>query len=167
MKKTLFSVLLLLSTAVCISAQQTKSSVPYSIDSIQAYLYYESTGTFSKEITEDFTLWNTIIGEGSAEHPSNSTLVKVKLSRKFKEGSFNRKIRLTASIEGKVLLKQTLDFSLYDENYCYYAGFWLYDTGCGQLKLSAEIIEEKTIQGKPSQKLEAKRDKIIPFNCGE
>jgi hypothetical protein len=167
MKKPLLTIILIVFAAITNFAQQNKSHVPYAIDSIKAFLYYETQGTFSKEITNDFTLWNTVIGEGSAEYLSNSTFVKVKITRMFKEGEFNRKIRFTATLDGKVVLKQLSDFYLHDDRYTWYAGFWIYDTGCGQLKLTAEIIEEKTVQGKVSQKIEAKRERTIPFNCGE
>jgi hypothetical protein len=167
MKRLIFSLILIALAAITNYAQQNKSTVPYAIDSIKAYLYYETQGSFSNEITNDFALWNTIIGEGSAGFPSNSTFVKVKISRKFNQGDFYRKIRLTATIEQKTVLKQSIDFTLYGNDYTYYAGFWIYNTGCGQLKLTAEIIEEKTVQGKATQKVEAKRDRIIPFECGE
>ncbi len=54
---------------------------PYKITSIQAKLFYHDKGTFSRNVLAkpDFGFWNTIIGEGDAEGPSEATLVLVEV----------------------------------------------------------------------------------------
>jgi len=57
---------------------------PYKITAIKAMLFYDGKGTFSRDVLAkpDFTFWNTIIGEGDADGPSNSTLVLVEVTGK-------------------------------------------------------------------------------------
>ena len=52
------------------------------ITDIMAVLMYEKSGTLSDDLTrmEDFTGWNTIIGEGSAKEPASDIVIAVVLS---------------------------------------------------------------------------------------
>ena len=134
---------------------------PYKITTIKAMLFYDGKGTFSRDVLAkpDFTFWNTVIGEGDAEGASNSTLVLVEVSGNPSrdEASPPRKIEFTATSAGKVVLKRTSDIGLFT-NGKFYAGFWLYDTGCQEIKISARILG----QAQPSS-----MSKTIPFKCGE
>jgi hypothetical protein len=60
---------------------QTVDAVSPTITAIRAQLYYERTASFSENIVAPsrIALWNVIVGEGDAEHPSNSTLVTVEV----------------------------------------------------------------------------------------
>lgn len=134
---------------------------PYKISAIKAMLFYDGKGTFSRDVLAkpDFTFWNTVIGEGDAEGASNSTLVMVEISGNPSpnEASPPRKIEFTAVASGKVTLKRASDIGLFTDGK-FYAGFWLYDTGCQPIKISARIIG----QTQPSS-----MSKTIPFKCGE
>ena len=135
---------------------------PYKITAIQAKLFYSDKGTFSRNVLAkpDFGFWNTIIGEGDAEGPSDSTLVMVEVSGKNPEGEMppTRKIELTAVATGKVLLKRAIEIGIFSKDNKFYAGFWLYGTGCEPVKLTARIVG----QSQPSS-----MSKTIPFECGE
>lgn len=144
------------------SVPPTPAPSPYKITAIKAKLFYDGTGTFSRDVLSkpDFTFWNTIIGEGDAEGPSNSTLVLVEVSGKPSpnEPPPSRKVEFTAIESGKVLMKRTIDIGLFGDNGRFYAAFWLYDTGCEPIKISARIVG----QIQPSS-----LTKTIPFACGE
>lgn len=134
---------------------------PYKITGIKAMLFYDGKGTFSRDVLAkpDFSFWNTVIGEGDAEGPSNSTLVLVEISENPSrdEASPPRKVEFTAIASGKVVLKRASDIGLFKDGR-FYAGFWLYDTGCQPIKISARIIG----QAQPSS-----MSKTLPFKCGE
>jgi hypothetical protein len=144
------------------AAQRTPSPAPYKITAIKALLFYDGTGTFSRDVLTkpDFSFWNTIIGEGDAEGPSNSTLVLVEVtgSPSPNDPSPSRGVAFTATGGGKVLLKKTTHIGLFGDGGKFYAAFLLHDTGCQPIKLSARIIG----QAQPSSVV-----KTIPFACGE
>src|SRR3954465_15804808 len=109
---------------------------PYKITAMKAMLFYNGTGTFSRDfLNPPMTLWNTIIGEGEAGAPSEATLVLVEVSGKSM-GETNvatRKVEFTATVEGKVAVKRATDIGLFSDKGTFYAPFWLYDTGCGKV----------------------------------
>ena len=135
---------------------------PYKVTAIQAKLFYHDKGTFSRDVLvkPNFAFWNVIIGAGDAEGYSDSTLVLVEVSGKSEEDAAPpvRKVELTAVAKGKVLLKRALPVGLFSDDHKFYAAFWLYDTGCERVKLTARILG----QSQPSS-----LSKTIPFECGE
>lgn len=139
-----------------------QSSAAYRITAIKAMLYYEGKGTFSRDVlaTPDFTFWNTIIGEGDAEGPSNSTLVLIEVSGNPSrdEASPRRRVEFTATASRGVLLKRTSEIGLFSDDGKYYSAFWLYDTGCQPIKIAARLLGQT--QASPMSK-------TIPFKCGE
>jgi len=149
---------------------------PYKIISIKAYLYYNAEslqdpgvrGTLSENLIDngEFALWNTIIGEGSAKAASSQTFVVVELKGNPKE-YVHRKVVLTATARGRQVFRQSQYFSILNDGKAYSAAFLLYDTGCEELKLKAEIIDEKTKGGKKQFIAESSLAKTIPFACGE
>lgn len=155
--------LLIVALDVNASAQKRGSaSPPYKITAIQAKLYYHDKGTFSRDVLvkPDFAFWNVIIGAGDAEGYSDSTLVLVEVSGKSVEDPTEpvRKVELTAVAKGRVLLRRALAVGLFSDDLKFYAAFWLYDTGCEPVKLTARILG----QSQPSS-----LTKTIPFECGE
>ena len=144
-----------------IAAPATTTS-PYRITAIKAMLFYDGSGTFSRDVLAkpDFSFWNTIIGEGDAEGPSNSTLVLIEISGRpsANEPPPSRRVEFTAVASRKVLLKRTTDIGLFGDSGKFYAAFWLYETGCQPIKISARIVG----QTQPSSVT-----KMIPFACGE
>ncbi len=156
----LFIVLLALAANLEVRAVRPVSTAPpYKISAIKAMLFYDGKGTFSRDVLAkpDFTFWNTIIGEGGG---SNSTLVLVEVTGNPSpnEPSPARKVEFTAVASGKILLKRTTDINLFGDSGKFYAAFWLYDTGCQPIKITARI----TGQSQPSS-----MSKTIPFACGE
>lgn len=143
---------------------QVRPAPPYKVAAIKALLFYEGKGTFSRDVLAKpaFTFWNTIIGEGDAEGPSNSTLVLVEVTGNSSpnEPSPARKVDFTAVASGKVLVKRTasIHLDLSRDSGKFYAAFWLYDTGCNPVKVTASITGQ-------SQKSSMTR--TIPFACGE
>ena len=132
---------------------------PYKIVNIKAYLYFENKGTFSENILDNpnFILWNTIIGEGSAKSSSNSTMVVIEINGNPLK-HISQRIEFVAMENNKVKIKQILDFTINDNNDKYFAVFWLYNTGCNPIKISAKIL---------GQKDDNKIETTIPFQCGE
>jgi hypothetical protein len=160
--KALLVVLLAFSSFSNVTASRRVVAPPYKITAIKAMLFYEQKGTFSRDILAkpEMSLWNTVIGEGEAGSPSSSTMVVVEVTGKGGADAPTpaRKVELTATASGKVLLKRAVDISLLEDTGKFYAPFWLYDTGCGRIKLSARIVG----QTQPSA-----MTKTIPFECGE
>jgi len=81
MLKWLKVIAYLLMTAASVPALAAGSI--YSVTAIRAYLYYADTGEIGKEdITKapDGALFNTVIGEGLAGRPSNTTLLVIEIS---------------------------------------------------------------------------------------
>lgn len=131
------------------------------ITGIRAQLYYENKGTFSDDILtqKDFTLWNTIIGEGSAAGSSTATFVSVEVKGKdVPMGQVKIEVVATGD-KGKVLAKSVTDVMIYDARTAFYAPLWLSNTGCEEIKVSAKLTG-KDIKGTPFTK-------TIPFKCGE
>ena len=158
---TLLSISLLVPFAKLEAAgKRTPPPAPYKITAIKALLFYDGTATFSRDVLAkpDFTFWNTVIGEGDAEGPSSSTLVVVEVSGSSSDVSSTRQIEFTAIASGRVVLKRTTDIGLFGNGGKFYAAFWLYDTGCLPIKVSARIL---------GQRQSSSLGKTIPFACGE
>lgn len=156
------SLVILLTLASTLEAVgKSAAPPPFKITAIKAMLFYDEKGTFSDDLftQTNLALWNTIIGEGSAGSPSNSTLVLVEVSGAYDPNSTtpNRKIEFTATESRRVILRRLIEISI-GKNGKFYAPFWLYDTGCGHVKLSARII---------GQTQASSMTKTIPFECGE
>lgn len=165
--KTLIIILaLLLTCAGSFTFAQTSQS---NITNISAQLFYNQNkenfekdvaGKFSVNLIEnsDFSLWNTIIGEGSAEGYSNQTIVIVSV---YSKGLTNieQTLKLTVSSGGKILLKESKKFDCIGDDADYKILFLLNDTGCDELLLNADLINESKVVSTLS--------KTIDFKCGE
>jgi hypothetical protein len=156
--------LAVVSTPSTLAASRTHAPItpPYKITAIKAMLFYDGSATFSRDVLAkpNFTFWNTIIGEGDAEAPSNSTLVLVEVAGNpsRNEAPPSRKVELTATIPRKLPFKRTVDIGLFGDGGKFYAAFWLYETGCQPVTLVARIIGQT-----PTSVVTRK----IPFECGE
>jgi len=131
------------------------------ITAIRAQLFYDATGTLSEDILSqrDLALWNTIIGEGSAGAPSTSTFVTVEVSgRHLPVGGTKIEITATGN-KNRLIQKKVIAVDIYDERTKFFAPFWLHDTGCEPIKISARLIGA----GAPPTVV----TKRIPFACGE
>ncbi|MCX6089410.1 MAG: hypothetical protein NTX88_03350 [Candidatus Atribacteria bacterium] len=153
-----FLLLLLFLPASLFAADISPTS--YLITSVQAFLYYDHNGKLSENIIDnpDFHLWNTIIGEGSAEGASNETLVVVEITGEPGVYEPDRKVEFIIQVEGKTILKFIREIGILSDKGKYYLPFLLYDTGCFPINIVVKI----TGQSKPSQ-----MKKTINFQCGE
>ena len=116
---------------------------------IKAKLFYNENkngdnsvvGSFSENIIDnnEFTLWNTIIGEGSSEGYSNQTLIIVEISS---NSILNKKqeIKLTASTGEKIVFQQVKSIPLVNDPTLYNLIFVLDNTGCDEITIKADIL---------------------------
>lgn len=132
---------------------------------MQAMLFFENTGKFSPDVfTNQVNLWNTTIEGASRDGASESMLVVVEI-RSEGEGPVpaNRKVQLTAryriedgSRRGKpAFSSKTIRINIGTENK-FFAAFWLYDTGCYPVELTARIVGQR-----------GSLRKTVRFGCGE
>lgn len=162
--KSLFCFFLLfISTNVGVYAQ-TK------VSAIKAKLFYNEnkdgdeskdvSGGFSENIIDnsEIVLWNTLIGEGSAEGYSNQTIVIVEIASKGQSNK-NQLVKFTATVGKKVILQQLRTFSVISDSTKFNLLFLLNNTGCEEIAVTAEIIKNN----KPVSILKKK----INFKCGE
>ncbi len=163
-----FFLFLLLMVSLCLNLKvsaQTRTP-PYKINAIKAMLYYEGNGTFSRDILAkpDFFLFNTIIGEDASE----TTMVLVEVTGKPDSDEPLRKIEFTAAyqyyrrqVPRTVSIKRVVEIGSigsFDKPDKSYIAFWLNNTGCFPVKITARIIG----QAQPST-----MSKTILFGCGE
>jgi len=110
---------------------------------VSAFLIYKDSTTSTFDVLNDKTkaLWNTIIGEGDTEKPSERT--KIVLTGKLdnlKVTIFNGKRK----VENKKLPNFSGDFE-----------FIINDTGCQEVKIIVTKFDKVVYKG------------TIPFKCGE
>jgi hypothetical protein len=138
---------------------QARVQPSFTISGMQAKLYFPESGTFSDDMlavpVRSLNLWNTIIGAGWAEHPSNATLVLVRVAGPA--GVYARglsvELTVTNARTGGVVLRRRIEAENGRQE-----GFWIYDTGCVPLVLRARLIGQAS---SPSH------ERKIPFECGE
>ena len=163
-KRTLFALCAVLLSCIPVHAQ--RPSRDYGLSAIRAKLFYENTGEFSRDILADpnIALWNTIIGEGGSGGPSNSTLVIVEVSGPAGDYNQNLKVEFTASYRTNgpnrppTVIKRVVPGGIMNDKGKFYSGFWLYDTGCSHVNLTARLL------GLPRP---STMTKTIKFECGE
>lgn len=154
---TLALALVAATAAVC----RTQAAAPeYRVSGMRALLFYSDRGTFSEDVLADTTkaLWNTVIGEGDAGGPSESTLVVVEVSGEPGSYEPDRSVELRATAGDRVLLRHAAPVAGLSTEGRMYAGFWLYGTGCEPVRLSARMV---------GQAAPAELRREIPFQCGE
>jgi hypothetical protein len=160
--RLLLSLVLVVCVHLTLAAKPRSNTPPYKITALKALLFYDGSATFSRDVLAkpNFSFWNTIIGEGDAEAPSNSTLVLVEVSGNPSpnEAAPSRKVELTATSARKLLIKRTVDIGLFGDGGKFYGAFWLYETGCQPVTLVARII------GQTQSSVVTRK---IPFECGE
>jgi hypothetical protein len=136
-----------------------QAKVAPTITAIRAQLFYDASGTLSEDLLsqKDLILWNTMIGEGSAG--AASTFVTIEISgRNLPVGATKVEIMATGN-KGRLIQKKLIGVDIYDERTKFFAPFWLYDTACEPITISARLIGK----GAPSTVVK----KRIPFDCGE
>ncbi|MBL8514190.1 MAG: hypothetical protein JNJ55_09400 [Betaproteobacteria bacterium] len=132
----------------------------FTIDRVEARLYYQHSGTFSAPITKDMRFWNVIIGEGGAKEPSSTLRVDVVL--KGKPGDFKEDAKISVEFvnaeTGKRLTQQTAMAGGMSPRGTYHAMFMLHPAGCIPLKINAQLTGKGLMSAKSID---------VPFNCGE
>lgn len=127
------------------------------LETIRVQLLYTTTGTLSEDIAPpaDFSLFNTVIGEGSAAEPANDFLVSVVVSSPEAQANATLPVVITVRGEnGKVLGKRTFD-SVFVDNHRVVASLLVTDATC------AGPVYIEAVMG--AQKLRAH----LEFSCGE
>ena len=150
------------------SSGETRVPRKLSIAAMRAVLFYENLGTFSADVfTNPVNLWNTTIEGASREGASESMLVTVEI--KMEPGAWTpteremKRVELIAryrianrSGRGKpAFFRKRLRINIGSDDK-FFAGFWLYDTGCHPVHLSARIVGQKSLMRK-----------TIKLGCGE
>ena len=131
---------------------------PLEVRAIEVRLFRHHTGSLSEPLTGKETLWNTIIGEGSAGEPSSSLLVDVVVAGA--PGAFEKSSLVELVVKnaksGTVLSTQRKSVGVLSDTGLYHTGFWLPETGCESLRVTARIRGGSSSKGVS-----------IPFACGE
>lgn len=150
------------------SSDVTRVPQKLSIAAIRAVLFYENSGKFSADVfTNPVNLWNTTIEGASREGASESMLVTVEI--RMEPGAWTPTEREVKSVElianyrianrsgyGKpALFRKKMRINIGSEDK-FFAGFWLYETGCHPVRLTARIVGQKRVMRK-----------TINLGCGE
>lgn len=153
------------------TVRSQKRVPPVRVCSLKAMLFYEDKGTFSGDVSEVDSgppyvppaHWNTPM---QYENRSSAVLVVVEVTGEalLKPA---RRLELTARYipwqkeSGELVVSRIVPVSIpmkVGETDKFYAGFWLYETGCNPVRLSARIIGRK--EAPPIKR-------VIKFGCGE
>jgi hypothetical protein len=164
-KLILVSILLFLLT-INASAQKPYS---FKISQIQAKLFYDYSAAFSQQDVindKNFALFNTIIGEGSAEGMSETTLVLVEITYGGLDDRNGPQLVFEAKgYKGKILQSKSIFVPFIDKaaGLKKYVPFILYETGCAEITVTAKLYKDN----KPKSPILSQMTKKIPFVCGE
>lgn len=146
--------------AALLAAMVTQAPAPAPpaprVGAFKMQLYYENSGRLSKDISPpvEFTGWNTVIGEGSAEEAASDLLVTVEVKGPPGE-LIEQPLTLVARAKGKVLAQRRFDSLLTNVEGRTWKALWLNDVGCaGRIEVTATI-------GRSSRK------SALSLDCGE
>ncbi len=139
-----------------VSVGLQRPAAPVRITALKAMLFYGQTGTFSPDVfgSSAPTLQNVRTGEGQA----TATLVVIEITGQPATYAPTRKIAFTATAARRALLTKTLELGRLGEDGKFHTAFWLYNTGCTPIMLTARIVgqrEDSTVQ------------KTLNFRCGD
>ena len=103
------------------------------IGQIRAQLYYEETGRLSGNIAPpaDFTAWNTIIGEGSAEEQARDILISVEVLGQGGQENISLPLDIVARGRGGRVLARRRIVHMLTSNGRVWSTLWLNDATCG------------------------------------
>ncbi|HEX8480564.1 MAG TPA: hypothetical protein VF650_01515 [Allosphingosinicella sp.] len=150
-----------MTTAAFLAALLAASAAPAAppgptVGAIRMQLFYEDSGRLSKDIAPpaDFSGWNTVIGEGSAEEAANDLLVLVE-ARIPPGAPMDQILSVVARADGKILGQRRFDNLLTTMDGRTWKALWLQDVGCaGRIEVTATI-------GRSTRK------SAVSLNCGE
>lgn len=141
--------------AASLAAAQSPAATP-AVGKIRMQLFYEDSGRLSGDIAPpaEFSGWNTVIGEGSAEEPANDLLVTVEVLTGAVE-SVEAPLTVIVRGKGKVLAERRFTDLLTSSDGRIWKALWLTDVGCaGQVEVTATI-------GRSTRKA------AVSLDCGE
>jgi hypothetical protein len=139
---------------------------------MKAMLFYEDKGTFSRDVADADSgppyvppkLWNTPM---QYENRSTSVLVTIEVTGDG-ETTPPRKLEFSARYiplhrtARELVVRKVVPISLAvkagRQRDNYNVGFWLYDTGCDPVKISARILGQRNPMA---------MKRVIKFGCGE
>jgi hypothetical protein len=152
---------MVLALVCCVAQRSYSQAAPaYTISDVRAHLFYATTATFSENLVGNpkiRALWNTPIGAGDAGAPSDATLIVVEISGQ--PVSFeSRSVELAVRDHKKEIFRRRESVPVLNDKGRGYVAFWLYDTGCAPLRISAALLGQRN----PSRHVID-----IPFECGE
>jgi hypothetical protein len=135
---------------------QRQPPSPYAISGLRAMLFYEQTGTFSEDV---FAEPQTVLrNRRTAQGRSTATLVVVELTGAPGALDPRRKLVFTATDAHALKFRKSATVGLFSEEGKFFIGFWLYDTGCYPVTLTAYLT------GQLSSEV---RKQVINFTCGD
>lgn len=157
----------LLTIALLLAAQSSMAigAGPAKITAIKALLFDDRTGELSKDVLSQSDpdipeLWNITMW-------SHTTLVLVEISGSPEQLVASSRVNFVAAYKAwtpgrdaqpaERTVRQVGSVGRLSEKGKTYVGFWLYDTGCYPVQISAML------SGDPKSKQEA----AIPFACGD
>jgi len=123
-----------------LAAAPPTSDADFRVTDIRAQLLYEHSGRLSVDLTAtpDFAIWNTVIGEGSAEEPADDMLVSAVISG---PDEANLTVPLTIIVrdaKGKVLASRMFTPLLAAKTYV--RSVLVRDAGCaGMIRMEARL----------------------------
>jgi hypothetical protein len=136
-----------------LAAAQAPAAAP-AVGKIRMQLFYEDSGRLSRDIAPpaDFSGWNTVIGEGSAEEAANDLLVTVEVVGDPGNAPLSVVVR---GAKGKVLAQRRHADLLGSTDGRTWKALWVTDVGCaGRVEVTATI-------GRSTRKT------AIDLDCGE
>ena len=142
-----------------VAATTTARADSAALDKLETHLYYHQTGTVDDREASGLSLWNTIIGEGEAQGPSGSVVVRVTVTGA--EGLPKGAVEVVATAGKKKVFKQrvSLDDFVAEKGKPVVVPFLIYGTGCDSIAVAATLYDGKrTVSAKKS---------VLPFSCGE
>lgn len=152
---------------------QSGAKAGFAIERIEARLYFHGSGKFSKVLDAKTPLHNTIIGEGGAGEPSVATFVTVVVAGSALDNAMSHVLLEVTDVDGnkrKPVLKQRAPVGFLNESQKKsQVGFWLYDTGCGNLEISARLGNERFKEPRGLHPAEYGKPvtQMLNFRCGE
>jgi hypothetical protein len=118
--------------------------------------FYEHTGTFSQDILAEPKV--VIRNRRAAQGRSTATLVVIELTGEPETFDPQRNLVFAATDSHTLQFKKTSTVGILREEGKFFMGFWLYDTDCYPVTLTARL----TGQPRP-----AFIQQVIIFSCGD
>jgi len=143
--------------AALLAAQPAAPPPPSQLGEIRMHLFYEATGRLSRDISppNDFSGWNTIIGEGSAEEYADDLVVVVEV-RTSGHHFLETPLRIVArGRNNRIIAQRRFATTLTSGAGRAYRALWLNDVGCeGRVVVTASYGSQS-------------RSETLSLDCGE